>query len=127
MRKNKKSMLSPKRLFWIILFVIILILSSSIAVKIAGDLKTETITCTVRSKQIQQLIKGNGENMHTEIRYLVFTNKELFIVENSLMNGAYNNSEIFMSLDTGKQYTLKVCGWGKSMITEYRNIVKIQQ
>lgn len=127
MRYKSSKWIVERKGFWIaIVAVVVLLIGAAVTRNITGDLKRETVVVTVKDKQIQQLIKSSGSSLRTEIRYLVFTDKEMFVVENSIMNGAYNNSEIYMSLDTGKQYTLTVCGYGKSIITEYRNIVKIQ-
>ena len=111
---------------YIIASIIVLVNLSLIIKTVIGDTKRETISCTIRSKQVQTRMTGAGGDITTEYRYLVKTDKELFVIENSLINGVYNNSELFMSLDTGKQYTITVCGWGKSIITEYRNIINIQ-
>ena len=102
------------------------ILAAAGLIDISGDLKRETVTGKVISKQIQPIISGSKGDVSTEYRYLVRTDKEMLVVINSLANFKYNNSEIFMGLDTGKTYTFVVCGWGKSMITEYRNILSVK-
>jgi hypothetical protein len=121
--KKYKTMRNRTYIVAGIIAMIILVFSIRTVI---GDTKRETISCTIRNKQVQTRMTGAGGDITTEYRYLVKTDKELFVIENSLINGAYNNSELFMSLDTGKQYTLTVCGWGKSIITEYRNIINIQ-
>ena len=68
---------------------------------------------------------GADGNMSTEIRYLVITNKETFVCESSLLNGKFNNSDIYWHLKKDSTYTFKVAGVGKSMITEYRNILEV--
>jgi hypothetical protein len=95
----------------------------ALLVSVLGDLQRQTVTGKVISKQMQTKISGTDGSISTEQRYLVRTDKEMFVVSNSLINMKYNNSEIYMGLDSGKTYTFVVCGWGKSMITEYRNIL----
>ncbi len=109
---------------WFIIIGIIIV--SAIATNIAGSMKTEIIYGKVIAKQIQQKISGSGNDLKTEIRYIVATDKETYVVENSVINLKFNNSDIYMRIDTGKSYTFKVCGWGKTMITDYRNILSIQ-
>lgn len=81
--------------------------------------------CKVMDLQQQQLIKGVDGNMSTQIRYLVITDKETFVCESSLVNGKFNNSDIYWRLKKDNVYSFKVAGIGKSMITEYRNILEI--
>jgi hypothetical protein len=63
--------------------------------------------------------------MKTEIRYLVITDKETFVCESSLLNGKFNNTDIFYRLKKDSTYNFKVSGTGKSAFTEYRNILEI--
>lgn len=106
------------------LFVFLLI--SSIIVSISNQLNVSTVeNCKVIDLQQQQIIKGSGGNISTEIRYLVITDKETFVCESSLLNGKFNNSDIYWHLKKDNTYTFKVAGVGKSMITEYRNILEI--
>ena len=81
--------------------------------------------CKVMDLQQQQLIKSSDGNISTEIRYLVITNKETFVCESSLLNGKFKNSDIYWHLKKDSVYTFKVAGVGKSMITEYRNILEV--
>jgi len=81
--------------------------------------------CKVMELQQQQLIKGSGNDMKTEIRYLVITDKETFICESSILNGKFNNSDIFWRLEKGKTYKFRVSGYGKSMFLDYRNILEV--
>jgi hypothetical protein len=75
--------------------------------------------------QQQQLITGSKDNMTTSIRYLVITDKETFICETSVINGKFDNSNIFFHLKKDSTYTFKVEGYGKSMFYDYRNILEI--
>ncbi len=91
----------------------------------AGDIKTETVhNCKVIHLQQQQLMSGLKDNISTEIRYLVITDKETFICESSMLNGKFNNSDIFWRLKEGETYNFKVCGIGKSIMSDYRNILE---
>jgi len=90
-----------------------------------SDTKVETVNdCKIIDLQQQQLISGSNGNMSTEIRYLVITDKETFICESSLINGKYDNSNIFYRLKKDSIYNFKVCGIGKTFVTKYRNILE---
>lgn len=81
--------------------------------------------CKVMDLQQQQLISGSQSGMSTQIRYLVITDKETFICESSLLNGKFDNSDIFFRLKKDSVYNFKVEGYGKSFIYDYRNILEI--
>ena len=81
--------------------------------------------CKVIKLQQQNKISGTGGEMQTDIRYLVVTNKETFICENSMLNGKFNNSDIFFRLKEDSTYTFEVCDIGKTAISDYRNILDI--
>lgn len=83
--------------------------------------------CKVMDLQQQQIISGSDGNMSTEIRYLVITDKETFVCENSFINGKFNNSDIFWRLKKDSTYTFKVAGIGKGMMTDYRNILEFEK
>lgn len=82
-------------------------------------------SCKVIDLQQQQLISGTKDNMSTQIRYLVITDKETFICESSLINGKFDNSNIFFHLKKDSIYTFKVEGYKKSFIYDYRNILEV--
>lgn len=80
---------------------------------------------TVIYLQQQQKISGSGSDMKTEFRYLVITDKETLICENSFFNGKFNNSDIFWRLKKGNTYTFRLAGFGKSFWFDYRNIIDV--
>lgn len=109
--------------------IIVLVLISMMCLGLYQFLSQSNIEvvkdCKVLELQQQQLIEGTDGNMSTRIRYLVITDKETFICENSLLNGKFNNSDIFWRLKKDSIYTFKVAGVGKSFVTEYRNILEV--
>jgi len=109
-----------------IIGLVVALLIGSIIVSVWNQSNVSTVeNCKVMDLQQQQLIKGSDGNMSTEIRYLVITDKETFVCESSLLNGKFNNSDIYWHLKKDSIYTFKVAGVGKSMITEYRNILEV--
>lgn len=109
-----------------IIGLVVVLLIVSIIISVWNQSNVSTVeNCKVMDLQQQQLIKGSNGNMSTEIRYLVITDKETFVCESSLLNGKFNNSDIYWHLKKDSTYTFKVAGVGKSMITEYRNILEV--
>jgi hypothetical protein len=113
-------------MFKIIPAIIIIVIIGSIYLTIKNQSKLDIVQdCKVMDLQQQQLINGSGNNMKTEIRYLVITDKETFVCESSLLNGKYNNSDIFWRLKKDSIYTFRVAGVGKSILYNYRNILEV--
>jgi len=109
----------------IITFIVIIFVGGLITY-VCNQSKVSIIeNCKVNDLQQQQLIEGSGKNIKTTIRYLVITDKETFVCENSLLNGKFNNSDIFWRLKKDSTYTFKVAGIGKTFFTEYRNILEV--
>ena len=104
----------------------ILIIVGLILIGVYNDTKISIVKdCKVIELQQQQLITGGKDNVRTEIRYLVITDRETFICENSLLNGKFDNSNIFWHLKKDSTYTFKVCGVGKGFLFDYKNILEV--
>lgn len=113
-------------MFKIIPAIIVILIIASIYLTFQNQSKVDIVqSCKVMDLQQQQLINGSGNNMKTEIRYLVITDKETFVCENSLLNGKFNNSDIFWRLKKDSTYTFRVAGIGKSVLYDYRNILEV--
>lgn len=110
-----------------VIFGIVLVTIISIfIVKFTNESQIDTVhNCKVEKLVQQSIISGDNQSLNTEIRYLVITDRETFICESSTLNGKFNNSDIFWHLKEGQTYTFKVSGMGKTMVTNYRNILKV--
>lgn len=88
-------------------------------------IKDATTTEVVESCKVIRLIDQPQYSKHgTSQRYIVVTDKETFIVESAILQGKFDNSNIFYNLKEGRTYTFKVAGIGKGFLTDYRNILK---
>ena len=112
-------------MFRFIPVVIIMFIILSICLTVQNESTLSTVKCKVIALQQQSLISGSGNNLSTEIRYLVITDKETFVCESSLLNSKFNNSDIFWRLKKDSTYTFKVSGIGKSILYDYRNILEV--
>lgn len=113
--------------FKLIFFLIASTIIGSIATSIYSDLKTEVVENqkVIRLQQQNILIDRDNSSTQTKVRYLVITERETFICESSVLNGKFNNSDLFFHLKENQTYTFKVCGYGKGFITDYRNILEV--
>lgn len=91
--------------------------------KSCGSLKHDTLTTKVIDLQQQQLVSSSG----TKIRYVVVGENETFICESSPLNFKFANSDIFLRLKKDSTYTFDVCGFGKTFMTDYRNILSYKK
>ncbi len=110
-----------------IFFILITVFVGGCGIAVYDQSRKAQLSATVTDLQQQQKISGSGSSMKTEIRYIVITDKETFIVENSIINGKFNNSDIFYRLQKGAKYNFTVSGVGKGIFTDYRNILEYSQ
>lgn len=121
--KNKTQ--NMKRSNYVFLALIALVFMGLISTHAVNDTTITSVkNCKVIDLQQQQLITGDKDHMRTEIRYLIITDKETFICERSLLNGKFDNSNVFWHLKKDKTYTFKVCGVGKGLFFDYRNVLE---
>jgi len=59
--------------------------------------------------------------------YLIFTDKEVFKNEDSLLFLKFNSSDIYGKLKRGKCYELKVRFWRVPLLSMYQNIMKFKE
>lgn len=104
----------------IILFIVLIV--GMITCNSIGQLKKETVTCKV----IEAVAQMKVNKKSTDYRYLVITDKGTFICESSWVNGKFNNSDEFYRIKKDSTYTFVVVGWGKSFLTDYKNIIEIK-
>lgn len=113
--------MKPKLLIAAVLGLVLITVSTCVA----NDVKTEVLHNVKVIDKEQQMIIKDGK---TEYRYLVITDKGTFICESSMLNGKFNNSDIFYRIHKDTTYaTMKVCGFGKSFAFDYQNVLEIQQ
>lgn len=106
--------------------ILLAALISGLIALLQGNNKQAVNDCKVLNLVQQQTLFGNTQDgLKTSIRYLVVTDKETFVCESSWINLKFNNSDIFYRLKRGNTYNFNVCGYGKSMFTDYRNILTV--
>ena len=106
------------------LFIISILLAvGALGVNLADQAIVREVDATVVSvHQIPTM--GHGKDFY--MRYLVLTDKETFICAPSFLNVKFNNSDIFFRLKEGQRYHFRVSGFGKGMLTDYRNILSAE-
>lgn len=103
-----------------IIAIVVVIASGCISIWDSTHINTVNDQKVIELQQ-QQLISKEG----TTIRYLIITESETFICENSLINGKFDNSNLFWHLKKDSVYSFKVAGIGKTVITDYRNVIEV--
>lgn len=87
------------------------------------------ITATVTGKEhIVDYHEGdpeNGEEPYKVSYYLIYTDKEVFKIEDSLIFGQFNSSDIYGMITENETYKFKVFGIRIPLLSTYRNIVGV--
>lgn len=109
----------------ILFFTVLAIVGVCLTVFICNQYPASVITCKVLKLQQQQKISGSSESVSTDIRYLIVTDQGTFVCKNALLHFKFNNSDIFLRLKEDSTYKMKVAGVGKSIFTEYKNVLKV--
>jgi hypothetical protein len=86
----------------------------------------QIITAKVINLQQINLFEGSQNGLRTNVRYLIITDKETFVCENSIAHMKFNNSDIFFRLKQDSTYQFEVVGFGKSFLTDYKNVLSIK-
>jgi hypothetical protein len=106
---------------------IAILVLSLIIVKMYGSIAKHTVKVKIISLD-KRLVGQPGdfkEKFYITAQNLTDNKTETFINEDNFWAFKYNNAEIFYSLKKDSLYTLKVSGFGKSIITDYRNIITV--
>lgn len=107
----------------VITFLVITFISINVVSYLTNSFQISETDAIVYDKMSQFQI----ENKHSFYRYLIFTDKGTFISKENILIGKYESSETFFKLQKGHKYHLKLSGWGKSMVTDYKNIIDVQE
>ncbi len=108
----------PRFLRWGIASIVAL----SFAINIYYYSNKETITFTVKDKQIK--MRGSGENK--EDVYMIYTDKGVFENTDDIFLGKWNSSDIQNDLEIGKTYKADVYGWRIQFLSTYKNISNVE-
>lgn len=96
--------------------VFFLVLALIIGISAYSNSETEvTITVT----------KTEAVNSGKSYKYLVFTENEVFEIDDSLVFWKFDSSDTYNQMKSGKTYTVKVAGWRNHFFSMYRNIIQI--
>lgn len=100
-----------------IVFIVLSILGSIAYIRSKTD-----ITITVTDKErITKTVEGNDASY-----YLVYTDTETFANSDSMLFFKWNSSDVQGQLKVNQTYKVTVAGWRIPFLSEYRNIIKVQ-
>ena len=71
------------------------------------------------------IVKVTGKE-RVDGQYLVYTDEETFKIEDSLIFGRFDSSDVYGMLKKGKRYRIKVFGIRSGFLSSYRNIVEVE-
>ena len=108
-------------------FSLIALFLFTVLFHVYSETRVESINDCKVIRLVDQTLVGGKESIKTSIRYMVVTDKETFLCESSILNGKFNNSDIFWRLKQDSTYNFKVSGIGKTFFTDYRNIISVSK
>jgi hypothetical protein len=105
----------------LITFIIILVIGS-VSFKIISYFHTETFTTKVTSKE--RITKKSGDNI--ESFYLVYTDKGTLKLEDDVLRGNWESSDVYGKLKNDSSYAFTTTGFRFGLFSMYPNIIGVQ-
>jgi uncharacterized membrane protein len=109
--------------YTIIVVVVSLLFSSIFGIFIADSTQRSGVDAVVIEKMIQQNISKDG----TTFRYLINTDNGTFTSKENILVGKFESSETYFKLKEGTKYHFVLVGFGKTLVTDYKNIIKAEE
>lgn len=81
-------------------------------------------TDVVKTHDKQVMTRQTGRSISNY--YLVFTDKEVFMIEDSLSRFMFHSSDLFNEIKTGQCYTFTVYGYRDHLLSQYRRILEVR-
>lgn len=123
MKKNNDMFLGVGTLI-MIFFIIGCLVGSCVYTE--GNKRKVTVTVTDKG------IKNYQSDSTSKSLYLIYTkddknNIATYKIEDSLIQGKFNSSDIYGSIEVGETYTFEIVGERNEFLSMYPNIVKVVQ
>ena len=109
-----------KVVIWLIVFILLI----GIAYQIECGNERFVTARVFKTERITDF-RGSNENRHSESYYLIFTDKGTFRVQDQLLFGKFNSSDIYGSIKEGETYIFNLTGYRLPYLSMYPNIVKV--
>ena len=100
----------------IIIAVVVLFLIIGIPIVKNGN--RQDVSFTVKDKTVTV--------SKSKSKYLIFTDKGVYENADSLLQGKWDSSDMYNSLEIGKQYKVEVRGYRIPFLSMYQNIIRVE-
>lgn len=107
-----------RRLRTAITAVVIAVAAALIGLSIASYADRRTVTATVTDKERVCETTDSG----SECKYLIFTDEGTFRVEDSLLIGRFDSSDVYGRFREDRTYRFEVYGWRIPFASSYPNV-----
>lgn len=121
MKKNRLKILT---ILIIVIIAMIFILSGCISSNISENTSTETTNET--SEEIIVVTDKWIKRTNDKDLYMIGTENEVFKIEDNILIGKFNSSDIYNKIEIGKQYKIQTTGMRSNFMSWYRNINEIE-
>ena len=112
LKKKKKTF---EYIFFALFIITFLLIPSTYLIQ---QINTENVTTTVIKTDVKR-IDGNDV-------FMVFCEKETFIIKDSLFHSQFESADIYAKITPGK-YRFTVCGYRIPIISRFRNIISYDE
>ena len=102
--------------------LIIILAIGSVSFKMISYFHTETFTAKVTSKE--RITKKSDDNI--ESFYLVYTDRGTLKLEDDVLRGNWESSDVYGKLKNDSSYTFTTTGFRFGLFSMYPNIIGVQ-
>jgi hypothetical protein len=103
--------------------LVVLFLIGSMTFKIVSYFHTETFKAKVTSKE--RIVETDDDNK-IESFYLVYTDKGTLKLEDDVLRGNWESSDVYGKLKNDSSYTFTTTGYRFSLFSIYPNIIEVR-
>ncbi len=108
----------------VVIWLLVAILLIGIAYQIEYG-NERFVTAKVSKTERITSFRGSNENRHSKSYYLIFTNKGTFRIQDQLLFGKFNSSDIYGSIKEGETYIFNLTGYRLPYLSMYPNVVNV--
>lgn len=106
-----------------VFLVVLVIVLSAVSVGLAIWTATSAMTESSSTITITEKVGAHG----SEGAYLIFTDDEVFTVEDNIFKWSFDATDRYNDIKEGKTYNVKTTGMRNNFFSFYRNIIEIEE
>jgi len=113
--------------FILIALVIVLAILSAPAYVLVYRASAKDVTITVEDKGSVTQSSGSGDNLEVHTQYRVYTDKGVYVVEDSWAFLNFRAADRYGALKVGKTYDCTQAGWRVGLMSWFPNLISCKE